>query len=195
VTTVQRSIKPRKASKRTAKRSIQPGKASKPNGSSWILLEDALVRLADAYRDMRLAVRILCRAFVESRMRARPGHIEGGYIMEQGQSKEYEHNVRIGDLWRREYFAVDYTPYHGKMQIDWQSSSATLRTEDGNEVTFYRIEVALEDLLTLLPEGLPSESPPATALQPPVPKVAPARSKGLKRGPQGYSEQELKRSR
>jgi len=113
--------------------------------------------------------------------------------MEQGQSKEYEHNVRIGDLWRREYFAVDYTPYHGKMQIDWQSSSATLRTEDGNEVTFYRIEVALEDLLTLLPEGLPSESPPATALQPPVPKVAPARSKGLKRGPQGYSEQELKR--
>jgi hypothetical protein len=82
---------------------------------------------------------------------------------EQGQWKEHQHNLRLSDLWRREYFAPDSTPYSGKLRILWQDSSATLQTEDAGpvRVTFYRIEVAREDLLKLLPKGydLPQQQP------------------------------------
>src|SRR5262249_45417192 len=64
---------------------------------------------------------------------------------------------------RREYFAPNWTPY-SKLQIHWQDSSATLETDAGPvTVTFYRIEVAREDLLKLLPEGydLPPHQQPA----------------------------------
>jgi hypothetical protein len=150
-------------------RSIKPGKASKPTASaagpknafSWILLVDALALITDAYQNSRLAQRKLCKAFVESQVRTRAGCAESGWIHEQGQWKEHQHNLRLSDLWRREYFAPDSTPYSGKLRILWQDSSATLQTEDAGpvRVTFYRIEVAREDLLKLLPAGyeLPSQ--------------------------------------
>ena len=91
-----------------------------------------------------------------------------------------------------EYFAPNCTPY-AKLQICWQSSSATLEKEAPIQVTFYRIELSREDVLKLLPEGYdPLESPSATALELLSPKAAPAQVKGLKRGQKGYSEEELK---
>src|SRR5262249_8977023 len=58
--------------------------------------------------------------------------------------------LRLSDLLRREYFAPDWMPY-SKLQIDWQGSSATLETDTETDagpvtVTFYRIEVAREDV-------------------------------------------------
>jgi hypothetical protein len=144
-------------------RSIKPGKASKPTASaagpknafSWILLVDALALITDAYQNSKLAQRKLCKAFVESQVRTRAACAESGWIHEQGQWKEHQHNLRLSDLWRREYFAPDSTAYSGKLQILWQDSSATLQTEDAGpvRVKFYRIEVAWEDLLKLLPKG------------------------------------------
>jgi hypothetical protein len=157
VTAVQRSLKPGKASKPTARA------ASPKNAVSWILLADALALIADAYQSSRLAQRKLCKAFVESQVRTRAACAEGGWIREQGQGewKEYDHNLRLSDLWRREYFAPNSAPY-SKLQIHWQDSSATLETDAGPvTVTFYRIEVAREDLLKLLPKGydLPQQQP------------------------------------
>jgi hypothetical protein len=149
VTAVQRSIKPGKASKPTARA------ASPKNAVSWILLADALALITDAYQNSSLAQRKLCKAFVESQARTQAACAEGGLICEPGQKqwKEYEHNLRLSDLWHREYFAPDSTPY-SKLHIHWQDSSATLETDVRPvTVTFYRIEVAREDLLKLLPKG------------------------------------------
>ena len=107
MTAVQQSIKPGKASKPTARA------ASPKNAVSWILLKDALALITDAYQNSGLAQRILCKAFVESQVRTRAACAEGGLISEQGQEqwKEYEHNLRLSDLWRRKYFAPDWAPY------------------------------------------------------------------------------------
>jgi hypothetical protein len=157
VKAVQQSIKPEKASKPTA------SAASPKKAFSWILLVDALALITNAYQNSGLAQRKLCKAFVESQVRTRAACAEGGWIKEQGQEqwKEYEHNLRLSDLWRREYFAPDSTPY-SKLQIHWQDSSAMLETDAlPVTVTFYRIEVAREDLLKLLPNGyeLPQQQP------------------------------------
>ena len=103
MTAVQQSIKPGKASKPTA------SAASPKNAVSWILLADALALMTDAYQNSWLAQQKLCRAFVESQVRTRAACAEGGWISEQGQEqwKEYEHNLRLSDLWRRKYFAPD----------------------------------------------------------------------------------------
>jgi hypothetical protein len=151
VTTVQRSIKPGKASKPTARA------ACPKNAVSWILLADALALMADFYQDWWLAQGTLCKAFVELEVRNRAARALAGWICEQGQGKEYEHNLQLSDLWRQEYFAPNWRPY-SKLQIHWQESSATLETDvctDARSVTvrFYRIEVAREDLLKLFPEG------------------------------------------
>ena len=139
MTAVQRSLKPGKASKPTAKA------ASPKNAVSWILLKDALALMANFYQDWWLAQQTLCKAFVEVQVRNRAARALAGWICEQGQVKEYEHNLQLSDLWRREYFAPNWTPY-SKLQIHWQESSATLE-KDAGPVTFYRIEVAREDLL------------------------------------------------
>jgi hypothetical protein len=157
MTAVQRSLKPGKASKPTARA------ASPKNAVSWILLAEALALIADAYQDLRLAQRKLCKSFIESQVRTRAACADGGWICEQGQGqwKEYEHNLQLSDLWRREYFGPDSTP-HSKLQIHWQDSSATLEMDAGPvTVRFYRIEVAREDLLKLLPNGydLPQQQP------------------------------------
>jgi hypothetical protein len=157
VTAVQQSIKPEKASKPRARA------ASPKNAVSWILLAEALALITEAYQNSWLAQQKLCKAFVESQVRTRAACAEGGWICEPGQKqwKEYEHNLRLSDLWRREYFAPNSTPY-SKLQIHWQDSSATLETDaDPVTVTFYRIEVAREDLLKLLPKGydLPQQQP------------------------------------
>jgi len=161
VTAVQRSLKPGKASKPTARA------AGPKNAVSWILLADALALITDAYQSSRLAQRKLCKAFAESQVRTRAACAEGGWILEQGQGewKEYDHNLRLSDLLRREYFAPDWMPY-SKLQIDWQGSSATLETDTETDagpvtVTFYRIEVAREDVSKLLPEGYEPRIPPA----------------------------------
>jgi hypothetical protein len=187
VKAVQQPIKPEKASKPTA------SAASPKNAFSWILLKDALALITDAYQNSGLAQRTLCKAFVELQVRNRAARAEGGWICEQGQWKEHEHNLRLGDLWRREFFAPNWTPY-GTLQIHWQNNSARLLTEDAGPVTFYRIEVAREDLLKLLPEGyeLPSESPSATATLV-SPQVQPEQTGGSKRGQKGYSERDLKK--
>src|SRR5262249_8578793 len=152
---------------------LKPEKASKPTASaasfkkaiSWILLKDALALMADFYQDWWLAQQTLCKAFVELQGRNRAARALAGWIREQGQVKEYEHNLQLSDLWRREYFAPNWTPY-SKLQIHWQDNSATLETDvcmDARPlpVKFYRIEVAREDLLKLLPEGydLPQQQP------------------------------------
>ena len=159
MTAVQRSLKPGKASKPTAKA------ASPKNAVSWILLKDALALMADFYQNWWLAQGTLCKAFVELEVRNRAARALAGWICEQGQAKEYEHNLQLSDLWRREYFAPNWTPY-SKLQIHWQDNSATLETDvcmDARPVPvrFYRIEVAQEDLLKLLPKGydLPQQQP------------------------------------
>jgi hypothetical protein len=81
VTAVQRSIKPGKASKPTA------SVASPKNAFSWILLVDALALITDAYQNLSLAQRKLCKAFVESQVRTRAACAEGGWICEQGQGQ------------------------------------------------------------------------------------------------------------
>ena len=180
---VQRSIKPGKASKPTARA------ASPKNAVSWILLADALALITDAYQNSGLAQRKLCKAFVESQVRTRAACAEGGLIKEQGQEqwKEYEHNLRLSDLWRRKYFAPDYRRHTRKLQIHWQDSSATLETDAGpGKVTFYRIEVAREDLLKLLPPGYEPALPSALELASSVPRS------GLKRGPKGFDPSQLK---
>jgi hypothetical protein len=208
VTAVKQSAKPQKASKPTA------SAASPKNVFSWMLLGDAFALITDAYQDWRPAQRILCRALGELRVRVRAARAEGPLIKrdKQAQWEEYDHNLQVGDLWSQKYFGPDWTPY-STLQIHWQESSATLELDvEANPmiraaveppggrrrpvtVTFFRIEVAREDLLNLLPEGyeLPFESPLA---KPPqvstLPEAAPARSKGLKRGQKGYSEEELK---
>jgi len=156
---MQQSIKPEKASKPTA------SAASFKKAISWILLKDALALMADFYQDWWLAQQTLCKAFVELQVRNRAARALAGWICEQGQVKEYEHNLQLSDLWRREYFAPNWTPY-SKLQIHWQDSSATLETDVCTDfrpltVRFYRIEVAQEDLLKLLPEGydLPQQQP------------------------------------
>jgi hypothetical protein len=179
---VQQSLKPGKASKPTTRA------ASPKNAVSWILLAEALALITDAYQDSRLAQRKLCKAFVESQVRTRAACAEGGWICEQGQKqwKEYEHNLRVSDLWRREYFAPDSTP-HSKLQIHWQDSSATLKTKVGPvTVTFYRIELAREDVLKLLPPGYEPAPPSALKLASSVPRG------GLKRGPKGFDPSQLK---
>jgi len=159
VTAVQRSLKPGKASKPTARA------ASFKKAISWILLKDALALMANFYQDWWLAQQTLCKAFVEVQVRNRAARALAGWICEQGQVKEYEHNLQLSDLWRREYFAPNWTPY-SKLQIHWQDNSATLETDvcmDARPVPvrFYRIEVAQEDLLKLLPKGydLPQQQP------------------------------------
>jgi hypothetical protein len=151
VTAVQQSIKPEKASKPAA------SAASPKKTVSWILLKDALALMADFYQDWELAQRTLCQAFIELQMRNRAPRALAGWICEKGQVKEYEHNLQLSDLWRREHFAPNWSPY-SKLQIHWQDSSATLETDVCTDfrpltVRFYRIEVAQEDLLKLLPEG------------------------------------------
>ena len=159
MTAVQRSLKPGKASKPTAKA------ASPKNAVSWILLKDALALMADFYQNWWLAQGTLCKAFVELEVRNRAARALAGWICEQGQAKEYEHNLQLSDLWRREYFEPNWRPY-SKLQIHWLDSSATLETDvcmDARPVPvrFYRIEVAQEDLLKLLPKGydLPQQQP------------------------------------
>ena len=159
MTAVQRSLKPGKASKPTAKA------ASPKNAVSWILLKDALALMADFYQNWWLAQGTLCKAFVELEVRNRAARALAGWICEQGQVKEYEHNLQLSDLWRREYFEPNWRPY-SKLQIHWLDSSATLETDVCTDagpgtVTFYRIEVAREDLLKLLPKGydLPQQQP------------------------------------
>ena len=159
MTAVQRSLKPGKASKPTAKA------ASPKNAVSWILLKDALALMADFYQNWWLAQGTLCKAFVELEVRNRAARELAGWICEQGQVKEYEHNLQLSDLWRREYFEPNWRPY-SKLQIHWLDSSATLETDvctDARPLTvrFYRIEVAQEDLLKLLPKGydLPQQQP------------------------------------
>jgi hypothetical protein len=180
VTAVQRSIKPGKASKSTA------SAASPKNAFSWILLEDALALITDAYQNSGLAQRILCKAFVEFQVRNRAARAEGGWIREHEQWKEHEHNLQLGDLWRREYFAPDWTPYSGRLRILWQGSSATLLTEDAGPVKFYRIEVTREDVLKLLPPGYEPAPPSALKL------ASSALRSGLKRGPKGFDPSQLK---
>ena len=120
-------------------------------------------------------------------MQNRAARAEGGWIKdEHGQWKEYEHNLRLGDLWRRKYFALDFTPYSGTLRILWQDSSATLQTEDAGPVTFYRIEVAREDLLKLLPPGYKPALASALKLASSIPRS------GLKRGPKGFDPSQLK---
>jgi hypothetical protein len=157
VTAVKRSIKRGKASKPTARA------ASRINAVSWILLKDALALIADAYQNSELAQRKLCKAFVESQVRTRAACAEGGWISEPGQKqwKEYEHNLRLSDLWRPEYVRPDGEPRSGKLQLLWQDSSAAVLTGHPGPVTFFRIEVAKEDLKKLLPKGynLPQQQP------------------------------------
>jgi hypothetical protein len=156
VTAVQQSIKPEKASKPRA------SAASPKNAFSWILLKDALALITDAYQNSGLAERMLGRAFVELRVRNRAASAEGGWIQREHEEwKEYKHNLRLGDLWRREYFAPNFTPNSGTLRILWQDSSATLLTGHPCPVTFYRIEVAREDVSKLLPEGYEPRIPPA----------------------------------
>jgi hypothetical protein len=156
---------------KAVQQSIKPGKASKPRASaaspknafSWILLADALALTTDAYQNSMLAQRKLCKAFVESQVRTRAACAESGWIREPGQKqwKEYEHNLQLSDLWRREYFGPSWMPY-SKLQIHWQDSSATVETDVAQiTVTFYRIEVAREDVSKLLPEGYEPRIPPA----------------------------------
>jgi hypothetical protein len=183
VTAVQRSLKPGKVSKPTA------SAAGPKNAVSWTLLADALALTTDAYQSSRLAQRKLCRAFVESQVRTRAACAEGGLIKEQGQEqwKEYEHNLRLSDLWRRKYFAPDYSAPYAKLQIHWQVSAATLETDAGpGKVTFYRIEVAWEDLLKLLPPEYEPALPSALELASSVAR------RGLKRGPKGFDPSRLK---
>jgi len=80
-------------------------------------------------------------------------------------------------------------PY-SKVQIDWQGSSATLETDAETEagpvtVTFFRIEVAREDVLKLLPEGY----------ELPIPPALPATSSTAERHPGGapreYSREQI----
>ena len=141
--------------------------ASAASPKKWILLKDALALIADAYQNLGLAQRVLCQALVELQVRNRGGRALAGWISEPGQEhwKEYEHNLRVGDLWRREYFEPNWRPY-SKLQIHWQYNSATLETDvctDARPITvrFYRIEVAREDLSKLLPEGYELPIPPA----------------------------------
>jgi len=161
VTAVQRSLKTGKASKPRARA------ATPKNAVSWILLEAALALITDAYQNSELAQQKLCKAFVESQVRTRAACADGGWISEpgqgQGQWKEYEHNLQLSDLWRREHFAPGWTPCSGKLRILWQGSRATLQPEDSSPVTvtFYRIEVAREDVSKLLPEGYEPRIPPA----------------------------------
>jgi hypothetical protein len=149
---------------------MKPEKASKPRASaaspknafSWILLKDALALITDAYQNSGVAQRILCRAFVELQVRTQAARADGAWIQREHEEwKEYEHNLQLSDLWRRKYFAPDFMPYSGTLRILWQESSATLLTEDAGPVTFYRIEVAQEDLRKLLPNGydLPQQQP------------------------------------
>jgi hypothetical protein len=182
VTAVQRSLKPGTASKPTAKA------ASPKNAVSWILLADALALITDAYQDSRLAQRKLCRAFVESQVRTRAACAEAGWIKEQGQEqwKEYEHNLQLSDLWRQKHFAPDYSTRYSKLQIHWQDNSATLETDPAPiTVKFYRIEVAREDLLKLLPPGYEPALPSPLNLASSLPRS------GLKRGPKGFEPSQL----
>ena len=79
-----------------------------------------------------------------------------------------------------------WTPY-SKLQIHWQDSSATLETDVSPvTVTFYRIEVALEDVLKLLPPGYEPAPHLALKLASSVPRS------GLKRGPKGFDPLQLK---
>jgi len=156
---MQQSIKPEKASKPAA------SAASPKKTVSWILLKDALALMANFYQDWGLAQRTLCQAFVELQVRNRAPRALAGWICEKEQVKEYEHNLQLSDLWRREHFAPNWSPY-SKLQIQWQKSSATLETDVCTDfrsltVRFYRIEVAQKDLLKLLPEGydLPQQQP------------------------------------
>jgi len=166
VTALQRATKPVKAPKpKMATKATRPQKrashASPKSAVSWMLLKGALALIVDAYQNSNMAQRTLCEALVSGRLRNRSARAQGGWIKEQGQWKEYEHNLQLSDLWRWEYFAPDSTPYSGKLRILWQDSSATLQTEDAGPVTFYRIEVAQEDLRKLLPNGydLPKQQP------------------------------------
>ena len=181
MTAVQRSIKPGKASKPTARA------ASPKNAVSWILLKDAFALITDAYQNSGLAQRILCKAFVELQVQNQAARAEGEWWIkdEHGQWKELQ-NLRLGDLWRREYFGPDFTPKSGTLRILWQDSSATLQTEDVGRVTFYRIEVAREDVLKLLPPGYEPAPPSALKLASSVPR------NGLKRGPKGFDPSQLK---
>src|SRR5262249_23287287 len=86
----------------------------------------------------------------------------GGWIQcEHEEWKEYKHNLQLSDLWRREYFAPDFAPNSGTLRILWQDSLATLLKGPPCPVTFYRIEVAREDVSKLLPEGYEPRIPPA----------------------------------
>ncbi len=118
MTAVQRSLKTGKASKPRARA------ATPKNAVSWILLEAALALITDAYQNSELAQQKLCKAFVESQVRTRAACADGGWISEpgqgQGQWKEYEHNLQLSDLWRREHFAPGWTPCSGKLRILWQ---------------------------------------------------------------------------
>jgi hypothetical protein len=118
-------------------------------------------------------------------VRSRAACAECGWIQEQGQKqwKEYEHNLQLGDLWGPEHFAPDFTPKPGTLRILWQENSATLLTGHPCPVTFYRIEVAREDVRKLLPPGY-EPAPPSLASS--VPRS------GLKRGRKGFDPSQLK---
>ena len=184
----------RAAAVKAVQQSIKRGKASKPrvsasrkNAVSWILLKDALALIADAYQNSKLAQRILCKAFIELQVRTRAARAECGWIRREHEPwKEYEHNLQLGDLWRREYFGPDGSPYAGR-RIIWQDSSATVLTGHPGPVTFFRIEVAQEDLKKLLPPGYKPASPSALKLASSFPRS------GLKRGPKGFDPSQLKR--
>ena len=177
-------------------RSIKPGKASKPKASAaspkkWILLKDALNLITDAYQNLGLAQRVLCQALVELQVRNRGARALAGWISEPGQEhwKEYEHNLRVGDLWRRQYFAPDWFPY-SKLQIHWQGSSATLETDAETDagpitVTFFRIELAREDVSKLLPEGYELPIPPA------LPATSSTAEPHPGGAPRGYSREQI----
>jgi hypothetical protein len=155
VTALQRAIKPAKARK--------PASTAGKNAVTWILLKDALAFIADAYQDSDYAKQILFQAFLNRQVRHRARSLQRMWIP-QGQWKLDGLNLRLDDQWRRELFFDGFPgkPYPEKLQVNWQSSSATLLTKDVvGPVKFFRIEVAREDVLQLLPAGyeLPPQQP------------------------------------
>jgi len=140
---------------------ISPKKSPKKQVGGWILLKDALALVGDAYQmDITHpyqgffvlggswpAENMLYRALKDRKVRYRFARFEGGW------SDEASQRPHLDAVWRGDR----------KAKINWQMSSAYLQTSDGFG-TFYRIEVAREDVLKLLPEGY--EAPMATDAEP-----------------------------
>ena len=165
-----RAIKPAKARKRAS--------TAGESAVTWILLKDALTFIANAYQDLEYAKQILLQAFLDRQVRNRAARLQRVWIP-KGQGKEDEPNLRLDDQWRPELFSggFPWMPYPEKLQVNWEGSSATLLTKDSwmpypetlegswatllHLVKFFRIEVAREDVLQLLPAGyeLPPQQP------------------------------------